>query len=85
MSQDSPSKRVINVRSRIEAAARDVGRNPQEVTLVAVSKTKSVEEIKSLIETGQRVFGENRVQEAQRKYPALKEAHPNLELHLIGT
>ena len=54
------------------------------MTLVAVSKTHGVDKIESLIAAGQRVFGENRVQEAQGKYPALKAAHPDLEVHLIG-
>ncbi|TIT17181.1 MAG: YggS family pyridoxal phosphate-dependent enzyme, partial [Mesorhizobium sp.] len=54
------------------------------VTLVAVSKTFDANDIRPVIEAGQRIFGENRVQEAQGKWPALKEAFPDIELHLIG-
>ncbi len=57
---------------------------PGEVTLVAVSKTHPAEAIAPLIEAGQRVFGENRVQEAEAKWPALRERHPDVELHLVG-
>ncbi len=53
-------------------------------TLIAVSKTRNVEEIREALEAGQRVFGENRVQEAQAKFPALRTAYPDIELHLIG-
>jgi len=67
------------------ARACDVARRKRdEVTLVAVSKTQPAGEIASLIEAGQRVFGENRVQEAQAKWPALRERHPAVELHLVG-
>ena len=59
-------------------------REPADVTLIAVSKTHPVERIEPLLEAGHRVFGENRVQEAQDKWPALREAYPDAELHLIG-
>lgn len=59
-------------------------REPGEVTLVAISKTHPAEAIVPLIEAGQRVFGENRVQEAQAKWPALRDSHPPVELHLVG-
>ena len=72
------------VRSRIDAAAREVGRDPASVTLVAVSKTFEAAEIVPILEAGQRVFGENRVQEAKSKWPALRERFPGVELHLIG-
>ena len=72
------------VRRRIAAAAAAAGRQAAEVTLVAVSKTHDAAAIARAIAAGQRVFGENRVQEAQAKYPRLKEAHPDLALHLIG-
>jgi len=72
------------VRGRIVAAARAVGRDPAAVTLVAVAKTHGPEAVAAALAQGQRVFGENRVQEAQGKYPALKAAHPDLQLHLIG-
>ena len=59
-------------------------REPADVTLIAVSKTHPVERIEPLLEAGHRVFGENRVQEAQDKWPALREAYPDVQLHLIG-
>jgi pyridoxal phosphate enzyme (YggS family) len=76
--------RLASVRARIARAARDAGRDPQEITLVCVSKTFGSEAIKPVIEAGERVFGENRVQEALAKWPPLRALHPNLELHLIG-
>jgi pyridoxal phosphate enzyme (YggS family) len=72
------------VRSRIDAAARAVERPPESVTLVAVSKTHPAASVRDALAAGHRVFGENRVQEAQTKYPALREAYPDLALHLIG-
>ncbi|HEX6977899.1 MAG TPA: YggS family pyridoxal phosphate-dependent enzyme [Alphaproteobacteria bacterium] len=72
------------VRARIAEAARAAGRNPDDVTLVAVAKTFGPEAVEAALAAGQRVFGENRVQEAQRKYPAFRERFPDLELHLIG-
>ena len=72
------------VRERIEAAARSAGRAPESVTLVAVSKTHPAESVRAALMAQHRVFGENRVQEAQAKYPQLREAFPDLALHLIG-
>ncbi len=72
------------LRRDIEAACRDAGRPSRSVTLVAVSKTYGLEAIEPVIAAGQRVFGENRVQEARVKWPALRERHQDLELHLIG-
>ena len=72
------------VRAAIAAAAVAADRKPDSVRLVAVSKTKPVEDIRLVINAGQRVFGENRVQEAQSKWPGLKAETPDLELHLIG-
>ena len=72
------------VRSRIEAAARAAGRPAQSVTLVAVSKTHPAATVRQALAAGHRVFGENRVQEAEAKYPTLREAFPDLALHLIG-
>jgi PLP dependent protein len=72
------------VRREIAEACATAGRRPQDVTLVAVSKTFAAEAIVPVIAAGQRVFGENRVQEALAKWPALRESHPGLELHLIG-
>jgi pyridoxal phosphate enzyme (YggS family) len=76
--------RLADVRRRIAAAARAAGRDPAEITLVAVSKTHGAERVRELLEAGQRVFGENRVQEGEQKFPALKADYPDLELHLIG-
>jgi hypothetical protein len=78
------SKRLDNVRAGIARAVRLAGRRAEEVTLIAVSKTHSPEAIEPLIAAGQRDFGENRVQEAQGKWPGLRSAHPELRLHLIG-
>ena len=72
------------IRRRIAAAAQAAGRSPAEIELIAVSKTHPAEAIAAAIAAGQNVFGENRVQEAQAKFPALKASHPELELHLIG-
>lgn len=68
----------------IARAAKDCGRKPAAVHLVAVSKTKEAAEILPVIEAGQRIFGENRVQEAEGKWPALRAQHSGIELHLIG-
>ena len=78
------AERLSDIRRRIAKAAREAGRDPQEVTLIAVSKTFGEEAILPLIEAGQRVFGENRVQEAAAKWPSLRARFPGLELHLIG-
>jgi pyridoxal phosphate enzyme (YggS family) len=78
------AERLAAVRREIEVAARDARRDPADVTLVAISKTFGIEAIEPVIAAGQRVFGENRVQEAKAKWPALKERHPGLELHLVG-
>lgn len=76
--------RLNEVRARIAAAAVAAGRDPATVSLVAVGKTRGPAAIAAALTAGQRVFGENRVQEAQAKFPALKQAHPDLVLHLIG-
>ena len=72
------------VRAEIARVCRDAGRDPAEVTLVAVSKTHQAEQIEPVIAAGQRVFGENRVQEAKAKWPPLLAKHAGIELHLIG-
>ena len=72
------------VRQEIARACREASRDPASVTLVAVSKTFGAEAIAPVIAAGQRVFGENRVQEAKAKWPALLERTPGLELHMIG-
>ncbi|MFC3724115.1 YggS family pyridoxal phosphate-dependent enzyme [Neoaquamicrobium sediminum] len=76
--------RLEAVKANIISAEKEAGRAAGSVTLVAVSKTFGADDIRPVIEAGQRVFGENRVQEAQSKWPALREDLPDLELHLIG-
>lgn len=76
--------RMEAVEAEIGRAARDVERDPAGVTLIAVSKTVSAEDIRPLLEAGRRRFGENYVQESAAKWPALREAFPGTELHLIG-
>ena len=72
------------VRARIAAAEEGAGREAGEVALVAVSKTHQAGAVEAALAAGQRVFGENRVQEAQHKFPALKRRFPDLVLHLVG-
>jgi PLP dependent protein len=76
--------RLAEVRGAIARAARDCGRDPAAVTLVAVSKTFPAEAIEPVLAAGQRVFGENYVQEAKAKWPGLRGRYPSVELHLIG-
>lgn len=73
-----------DIRARIAQSARIAGRQPGAVELVAISKTHAAEAIEPLLAAGQRVFGENRVQEAQEKWPALRQAYPDVKLHLVG-
>lgn len=72
------------VRMRIERMARAAGRAPESVTLVAVAKTHPAARVRPALAAGHRTFGENRVQEAKAKWPGLREAFPDIELHLIG-
>jgi hypothetical protein len=72
------------IHASIARAAALAGRKPADVTLIAVSKTRDADAIAPLIAAGQRIFGENRVQEAQGKWPALQAATPGIELHLVG-
>jgi PLP dependent protein len=72
------------IRERIEAAARAVGRASSDVTLVAVSKAQPDERVLAALEAGQRVFGENYLQEAKARWPALRARHPGLRLHMVG-
>ncbi|MFL6862840.1 MAG: YggS family pyridoxal phosphate-dependent enzyme [Allosphingosinicella sp.] len=81
----SPATRLAEVRAAIDKAAKLASRDAAGVTLVAVSKTHGADAIRPLIEAGQHDFGENRVQEAQAKWPALKAGAPDLRLHLIGS
>jgi pyridoxal phosphate enzyme (YggS family) len=73
------------VRQEVARACRDAGRDPASVTLVAISKTFGADAIEPVIAAGQRVFGENRVQEAKAKWPPLLARHRSLELHLVGS
>jgi len=75
---------LATVRARIEAAAKEAGRDPSSVTLVAVGKAQPVDRLEAALAAGQRVFGENYVQEAAGRWPALRERYPDVELHLIG-
>ena len=81
---ENAASRLADVRVNIAKVCKPARREPDDVTLIAVSKTHDAPEIQPLIDAGQRVFGENRVQEAQAKWPALRAAHPDIELHLIG-
>jgi PLP dependent protein len=76
--------RLHATRNAIARAARDCGRDPAGVSLVCVTKTFPAEDMLPLLQAGQRVFGENRVQEARGKWSSLRAAHPDIELHLIG-
>jgi len=78
------TKNLQKVTDEIVRAAHEAGRQAEDVTLVAVSKTFSADEIRPSLDAGQRVFGENRVQEAQAKWPGLREEFAGIELHLIG-
>lgn len=75
---------LADVRARLAKAAAAAGRRPQEVELVAVTKTHGEVAIRAAVAAGQLSFGENRVQEAKAKYPSLRAAHPDIRLHLIG-
>jgi PLP dependent protein len=75
---------LAEVRERLARAARDAARDPDEITLVCVSKTFGPEAIRPVLALGERHFGENRVQEAEEKWPALRADYPDVELHLIG-
>ncbi len=77
-------ERYGKVAAEVARAAEDAGRRPSDVTLVAVTKTFTAGEIEPVLKAGHRVFGENRVQEAAGKWPALRQAYPIIELHLIG-
>jgi pyridoxal phosphate enzyme (YggS family) len=87
MSKDHKSSSPLGlagVEEQIAKACKIARRERGEVTLIAVSKTRDANEITPLLEQGQRVFGENRVQEAQDKWPELRTEYPDVELHLIG-
>ena len=81
---ESAATRLEQIREGVAHACRIAEREPGEITLIAVSKTHPAEAIEPLLEAGHRVFGENRVQEAQGKWPELRERWPEAELHLVG-
>lgn len=78
------AQNLAAVKAKIAAAARACGRDPAAVALVCVSKTHDAAAIRPALEAGHRAFGENRVQEAEEKWPALRQAFPDIELHLVG-
>ncbi|ABV91791.1 alanine racemase domain protein [Dinoroseobacter shibae DFL 12 = DSM 16493] len=75
---------VSEITARIGAAARKAGRDPAEITLIAVSKVQPLDRVEAVLAEGHRVYGENRVQEAQGKWPAFREKYSGIDLHLIG-
>ena len=83
-SPDDVPARLAAIAARVARSARDVGRAPESVSLVAVSKTHAAEVIAPALDAGHRVFGENRVQESKGKWPELRGRFPGVELHLIG-
>lgn len=84
MIPQTPATRLAAVIARMAATCRQAGRDPASATLIAVSKTFGADDIRPVLAAGQRVFGENRVQEAQGKWPGLRSECPGVELHLIG-
>ena len=84
MSTDLEIAGLAAVRAEIDRACREARRDPPSVSLVAVSKTFDAAAIEPVIESGQRIFGENRVQEGKAKWPALRAKYPDIELHLVG-
>jgi pyridoxal phosphate enzyme (YggS family) len=84
MSDHNPVEGLNSVRAAIHRAAADYERDAASLTLVAVSKTFPAEDIEPVLAAGQRVFGENYVQEAKAKWPSLRERYPDVELHMIG-
>ncbi len=84
MSENDAVEGLRQVQESIRRAASDYDREPSGITLVAVSKTFPAEAIEPVLAAGQRVFGENYVQEAKAKWPALRDCYPDVELHMIG-
>lgn len=75
---------LSEIRTRIATAARNAGRSPDDITLIAVSKKQPDERVEAVLKEGHRVFGENRVQEAAAKWPGFRERYEGIELHIIG-
>lgn len=80
----TPAAALADVQARIAATAREAGRDPASVHLIAVTKTFEADDILPVLAAGHRLFGENRVQEAKSKWPELRARYPDLALHLIG-
>lgn len=81
---ENPAQRLADIRTEMAKACKIAQRSLDDVALIAVSKTRSADEIRPLLEAGHRHFGENRVQEAATKWPEIRAAHPDIQLHLIG-
>ena len=81
---ETAADRLAAIHARIAHIAKIAGRNPRDVALIAISKTHEADAIRPLIAAGQRAFGENRVQEAAGKWPALMAETPGIALHLVG-
>lgn len=81
---EDAKERLETVRNAIERAARIAHRDPSAIKLIAISKTRPVDDIRALIDAGQRSFGENRVQEAEAKWTQLLAERPDLDVHLVG-
>lgn len=81
---ENPAQRLADIRTEMAKACKIAQRSPDDVALIAVSKTRSADEIRPLLEAGHQHFGENRVQEAATKWPEIRAAHPDIQLHLIG-
>ncbi|MEL6205672.1 MAG: YggS family pyridoxal phosphate-dependent enzyme [Pseudomonadota bacterium] len=75
---------LADIRARIAAAETESGRDPGSTTLIAVSKVQPLERVEAVLEAGHRVYGENRVQEAEEKWPTFMERYDGVELHLVG-
>lgn len=81
---ENPAQRLADIRTEMAKACKIAQRSPDSVALIAVSKTRNADEIRPLLEASHRHFGENRVQEAATKWPELRAAYPDIQLHLIG-
>ena len=75
---------LADIRARIEGAAREAGREPSDICLVAISKVQPLDRIEAVLDAGHRIFGENRIQEAEAKWPDFRERFAGIELHLVG-
>lgn len=80
-----PKANLTEIRARIETAANGADRSAQEVSLIAVAKRQPLDRVNALLDAGHRVFGENRMQEAADKWPAIKRRFPDVELHMVGS